>query len=197
MTTNMRTVIAALILSGVLHAEAYQIRPSEAGRFALTVEKTGLYRGKKHLFLFQKFEGRLDFDAQKPEASKIELTIDANSLVCKDDWVSANDLKKVMETALDDMLSVKKFPSMTFVSAAIQAQGADKYQAQGTLTLRGIAKPASVTVTLDGSNPAALRLQGSAVIRLTDYKLKPPSALLGAIGTKNEMTLNFTLIATK
>jgi hypothetical protein len=42
-----------------------------------------------------------------------------------------------------------------------------------------------------------LRLTGSAKIRLTDYKLKPPSAILGAIGTKDEMTLNFTISAAK
>ncbi len=193
----MRTLIAAIILCGVVHAEAYEIRPSESGRLALTVEKTGLYRGKKHLFLFQKFDGRLDLDSGRPEASKIELNVDSGSLVCKDDWVSAGDLKKVEQTALDDMLAVKQHPAMTFVSTAIQPLGGDKYEAQGTLTIRGLTKPATVSVALDASNPAMLRLQGSAIIRLTDYKLKPPSALLGAIGTKNEMTLNFTLVANK
>ena len=37
--------------------------------------------------------------------------------------------------------------------------------------------------------------EGAATVRLTDYQLKPPSALLGAIGTKNEMTVSFTLKA--
>ena len=193
----MRTLIAAVILSGIAHAEAYEIRPVESARLALTVEKTGLYRGKKHLFLFQKFDGRLDFDAAKPETSKIELNIDSRSLVCKDDWVSAGDLKKVEQTALDDMLAVKQHPAMMFVSTAILPLGGGKYEAQGLLTIRGLPKPVTVTVALDGSNPAMLRLQGNAIVRLTDYKLKPPSALLGAIGTKNEMTLNFTVVATK
>jgi polyisoprenoid-binding protein YceI len=193
----MRTLIATLLFAGIVHAEAFEIHPAEAARLALTVEKTGLYRGKKHLFLFQKFDGRLDFDTAKPETSKIELTIDARSLICKDDWVSASDLKKIEQTAFDDMLAVKQYPSMTFVSTAIRPLGGDKYEALGTLTLRGVAKPVTVTVALDASNPTMLRLQGSATVRLTDFKLKPPSALLGTIGTKNEMALNFTVVATK
>ncbi len=42
----MRTLIVALLLAGIVHAEAYEIRPAESTRIALTVEKTGLYRGK-------------------------------------------------------------------------------------------------------------------------------------------------------
>jgi hypothetical protein len=36
-------------------------------------------------------------------------------------------------------------------------------------------------------------LSGHAVVRLKDYGLKPPTAALGTIGTKNEMTVEFSL----
>ena len=67
----------------------------------------------------------------------------------------------------------------------------------GALRLRDIPKPAIFTAHLNAANPAQLRLDGSANVRLTDYKLKPPSAILGAIGTKDEMTLNFVVTAVK
>ena len=35
--------------------------------------------------------------------------------------------------------------------------------------------------------------EGKATVKLSDYKLKPVSALLGAIGTRNEMTVSFVL----
>ncbi len=190
-----RLLIAILCSVSYLSGASYSVGPAASSRFALIVEKTGLYRGKKHLFLFEKYDGRLDFDAAKPEASKIQLTIDSRSLICKDDWVSTGDLKKVQQTALDDMLAASRYPSMTFASSSIRSLGGDRYEVMGTLTLRDLVKPATVAAQLDATNPAALRLEGSATIRLSDYKLKPPSALLGAIGTKNEMTLNFTLIA--
>ena len=37
-------------------------------------------------------------------------------------------------------------------------------------------------------------MAGRAVVRLKDYALKPPSAALGTIGTKNEMTVEFLLL---
>jgi polyisoprenoid-binding protein YceI len=194
----MRTLILALaIVLPAAAAEPYEIHAASSGRLALTVEKTGLYRGEKHFFLFEKYDGRLLFDPQKPEASQVQLTIDSRSLICKDDWVSAGDLKKVQQTALDDMLAVKQYPMMTFASTSIKPLGGDRYDAQGTLTIRGLPKPILMTVQLNAADPKALRIDGSATIKLSDYNLKPPSALLGAIGTKNEMALAFSVIATK
>lgn len=193
----MKALLLGLLSVSAIFADNFEIRPAEAARLALTVEKTGLYRGKKHLFLFREYQGRLEFDPQKPEASKIQLNIDSRSLICKDDWLSADDLKNVQEVALNDMLAAQRYPEMTFSGQSIKAVGADRFEVQGVLTIRGIAKPVLVQVQLQSTGPEALRLEGSAVVKLKDYNLKPPSALLGLIGTKNEMTLDFTVIATK
>ncbi len=194
---DMRSLFVTVLLALPLAAETYEIRPTESTKVALTVEKTGLYSGKKHLFLFTQYQGNLDLDLQQPQAAKIQLQIDSRSLVCKDTWVSAGDLKKIEQTALEDMLAAKQHPSMSFTGAAIKPLAADRFEVQGTLTIRGIAKPALVIVQLNAADPKALLLEGSAIIRLKDYNLKPPSALLGAIGTKNEMTLAFTVIAAR
>jgi polyisoprenoid-binding protein YceI len=61
----------------------------------------------------------------------------------------------------------------------------------GNLTIRNITNPVTVAVVYKGGET----FEGSAKVRLTDYKLKPPSALLGAIGTKDEMTVTFRLKA--
>lgn len=189
------TVIAFLTLCGLAAAASFEVAPRPGAQLALTVEKTGLYHGKKHLFLFEKYRGTLVFSAQKPEESKIELTIDSRSAVCKDDWVGSGDLKKIMETTFEDMLAVKQFPTMTFVSSSIRPIGANQFEAQGTLTIRNTPKPVTVNVQLDATDRAKLRLRGGAKIHLKDYGLKPPSALLGAIGTKEEMSLAFEIAA--
>ena len=190
-----RTIIAFLALCGVAVAASYEVAPAPGTQLALTVEKTGFYRGKKHLFLFENYRGSLAFDPHRPEGSKIELVIDSRSVVCKDDWVSSGDLKKIMETTFEDMLAVKQFPSLTFVSASIRPLGGNQFEVQGTLTIRNRPKPVTVVVQLDAGDPAQLRLRGSARISLKDYSLKPPSALLGAIGTKDEMSLAFEIAA--
>ena len=63
------------------------------------------------------------------------------------------------------------------------------------LVIRGISKPVEVNVQLRSANPTMLWVEGSATIRLSDYGLKPPSAILGAVGTEDAMALNFRLAA--
>ena len=116
---------------------------------ALTVEKTGLMRGRKHLFLFPKFQGSLDFDAAHPENSQVRLQIESASADCKDDWVSMKDLRKIQETALEDMLAAKKYPLITFVSKSVRSAGGNRYNVAGTLTIRDVSKDELVLVELD------------------------------------------------
>ena len=115
--------------------------------------------------------------------------------LCKDAWVSAKDLRKISQVALEDMLAANRYPTMTFTSSEIKALGGDRYVAQGMLVIRGISKPVEVNVQLRSANPTMLWVEGSARIRLSDYGLKPPSAILGAIGTEDAMALNFRLAA--
>jgi len=190
-----RVVTVFLTLTGIALAATYEVRPEKDTSFALTVAKTGLMRGKKHLFLFERFQGTLQYDSQHPETAGIQLTIDSRSALCKDAWVSAKDLRKISQVALEDMLAATRYPTMTFTSSEIKALGGDRYVAQGMLVIRGISKPVEVNVQLRSANPTMLWVEGSATIRLSDYGLKPPSAILGAIGTEDAMALDFRLAA--
>ena len=177
-----------------LHGEAnrYAIAPAPGTQLSLEVYKTGLMSGKKHFFLFEKFHGELRYDPQQPATSSVRLEIDAASAVCKDTWVSPGDLRKVQAAALHDMLAADRFPRLTFTSTRLAAAGPGRYDIEGTLTIREIAKPAVVHVRVDAGS--ALRIEGDAEVKLRDYGLKPPGAALGAIGTKNEMKVSFVLL---
>lgn len=192
----IRLSTAVLACSLFADGESFVLKPTETARLELTVEKTGLMSGKKHLFVFDRWSGTLQFIPGKPQEAVVSLTIQANSIRCLDTWVSAKDLRKIEETALKDMLAAERYPQITFRSESIsQTKDAD-YQMQGRLTIRDLAKPVTVSVTMEPGAAESLRFLGKASIRLSDYGLKPPSAILGAIGTKNEMTLGFALVAT-
>ncbi|MBC7928487.1 MAG: YceI family protein, partial [Bryobacteraceae bacterium] len=119
----------------------------------------------------------------------VTLRIAAASLVCRDTWVSQKDLAKITKAALDDMLASKQHPMILFQSRTI-TQTAGQYTVDGDLTIRDVAKPARIVVSREGN-----RFRGESVIRLKDYNLKPPSAALGAVGTRNEMQFSFDLSA--
>jgi polyisoprenoid-binding protein YceI len=197
----MRTNLAFLPLlilwtptSARAEAATYEIRPAATSHLELTVEKTGFLRGKKHLFTFDRYEGTLTFDPSNPEAATVSLSIESASALCRDTWVSAKDLKSIQEYAVKDMLAVERYPKITFRSASVRRAG-DGYEASGTLTIRDVSKPAVVAARWSPAG-SGISIKGTSRIRLTDFKLKPPTAALGTIGTKDEMLFDFSLDAT-
>jgi len=183
-------LVYCLLVTALFSADTRNLRvaPAPGTRFALEVEKTGLMSGKKHLFLFERYSGILQLDQAHPERSSIQLDIEARSAVLKDDWVSAKDAKKIAETAQMEMMDSAKYPSLKFISTNIVSKGNGAYEVRGDLTIRNITRQVLVLVNeKDGA------CEGTAKVKLTDFKLKPPSALLGAIGTKDEMTVSFLL----
>jgi len=168
-----------------------EIAPSAENRISLEVAKTGLLSGKKHLFVLEKYSGRVELDKSNPDKSRVELTMDPASLLVKDDWLSAKDAKKVQEEASVKMLAVNQFREMTFRSTSVRSIAIDRYTVEGMLTIRGIARPVTLEVTMRD-----YRFEGSGVFKMSSYGLKPPSAALGAVGTKDEMTVRFQLVAT-
>jgi hypothetical protein len=54
--------------------EVYEIHPVPGTLMELTVEKTGLLSGKKHLFNFTEYRGMLMFDHDAPDRSVVTLS---------------------------------------------------------------------------------------------------------------------------
>lgn len=94
------------------------------------------------------------------------------------------------------MLAADRFPQITFRSDLVRRAEVADHQVRGLLAIRDLAKPVSVSVTMKPDGGESVRFDGTASVRLSDYGLKSPSAILGAIGTKNEMMLRFSLVAT-
>src|SRR6185369_4568027 len=161
----MKTIL--LLLAATL-APAYQVdtmelRPSPGNRFALEVDKTGLLRGKTHIFVFGKYSGAAEYNSQKPELSKVHFEIDAKSIVCEDTWVSDKDKVKIMKAAQEDMLAADKYPQITFVSNHVTAKGPGQFEVTGTLSIRGMVQPATVTVTRNAD-----AYDGASVVNMKD-----------------------------
>jgi polyisoprenoid-binding protein YceI len=181
-------IVLCLTASVSAQSQRYELRPNDSNKLELRVAKTGLYRGKVHVFVFPEYTGTLLFDPQKPEASQVNLTISARDIKLTDTWLSEKDFKSVQEYALKDMLAAEKYSDITFTSTAVRTIDPTHFEVHGTLTIRGRAKPTVLNV-----ETAEKRFQGEATIRLTDYGLKPPKAALGLIGTENEMRFFFSI----
>ncbi len=188
---------AFLLAAAMLSAETYSIQPQPGSEFHLYILKTGpIMGGKKHDIVFERYQGKLDYDPAAPEKSHVELSIETASLVVKDDWVKQSQRKDIYDEAVGrNGLESNKHPTMRFVSAAIE-KAPNGFTARGTLTIRGIQKPAVLNVTA-AAEAGRLFVTGTAKVKLTDYGIKPPKAALGLIGTRDDMDVSFRVLATR
>jgi polyisoprenoid-binding protein YceI len=176
----------------------YEIRPSTESTFILEVFKTGLLTGKKHLLFFEQYAGEIDYNRERPEGSTVRLTVQASSVTCQDPWIKSKDRrKKIAEVAVNDMMAANQYPQLNFCSTRVTSQAKGQYEIEGSLTVRGIAKPVTLHAAVRPVGEHRLELDGDAQIDLKDYGIKPPSVLLGVVGTKSKMTLRFLTWAEK
>jgi len=69
--------------------------------------------------------------------------------------------------------------------------GKKAFSVKGNLTLAGIHRPVIMQATLYTSGPGKLAFEGSQQIKMTDYGVKPPTALFGTIKVNPDITINF------
>ncbi|MBM3763558.1 MAG: YceI family protein [Acidobacteria bacterium] len=148
------------------------IAPAPGNFIRLEVLKTGLMKGKKHIFEFPVFKG-----VAQRNPNRYEISLDARRIECKDDWLKASDLKKVSEYAVKDMLDAERFPEILYKSES------------GLLTIRGKSAPVGVAYEEKSRNV----FEGTATVDMRLFGLKPPSAALGAVGTDPWMKLSFRI----
>jgi polyisoprenoid-binding protein YceI len=173
----------------------YTISPSADSTIAIEVFKTGLRRRKKHILFFETFKGELCYFADRPEASRVNLTIDTASVVCRDQWLKARKQRAVTRYARDAALEAPTHPEIRFVSTRISAKLLRGYVVEGELKIRGIGRIVRVNIVISPRRNDSFQLDGDAAVCLTDFGIRPPSAMLGLVGTKNEGLVRLLLWA--
>ena len=63
----------------------------------------------------------------------------------------------------------------------------------GKLTINGVEKEITMNATMSG-DAAALKAVGSVKLKMTDFGIKPVTALMGTIRTGDEVTVKFELV---
>ena len=65
------------------------------------------------------------------------------------------------------------------------------------LTIAGVTNKIDVNVSGKVNADGTIKLSGSKKIKMTDYKIKPPTALLGSLTTGNDVEIVFTVVLKK
>ena len=93
---------------------------------------------------FQKTSGTIATNGSDPASATIDATIDATS-------VDTRVEKRDMHLKSPEFLDVAKYPTITFKSTKVEAEGPNKWKVTGDLTLHGVTKP--VVLDVEGSGP--------------------------------------------
>lgn len=112
---------------------------------------------------FNKVSGSFSIDPAKPEATAIDIKVDADSI----DTANAGRDKHLRT---QDFFSVKEFPEMTFKSTSAKKGEGESIAVTGDLTFRGITK--SITVPITHTGQATSKRGGSVAGFETTFTIK-------------------------
>ncbi len=119
-------------------------------------------------------------------------------------YVAAKSLKsehESMDNRTYKTIKADQYPKISYklISAIITIIQKSKYliKATGELTITGVTKAIIMDVTATVNPDNTINCTGFKKIQLTDYNIKPPSFMLGAMKVKNNLTIQFNLIYKK
>ncbi len=134
------SLAAALVLASAFPALAADTFVVDKGHSELGFQVTHLgiskVRGR-----FNDFEGQIQIDAAKPEASSVQFTIKAAS-------VDTGHQKRDADLKATDggFFEVEKHPTITFKSTKVEPKGKDLFSVTGDFTMHGVTKPLTLPV---------------------------------------------------
>jgi len=148
------------------------------------------------------------------KASSIEAAIEVDESFVKTTTVASTSLKKVqvkvpvrnlkcgngkMDNNLYKALKADDAPEISYILATFDVvPGAEKdsftVKAVGALTVAGTEKTVNMDVTAARLPDGGVRAEGALALLMTDFGVKPPTALLGTLRTDNKITVKFSLL---
>lgn len=118
---------------------------------------------------FHSFEANIEADPSDLTSANIQLSIDLASIDTRNE-----DRDNHVRSA--DFFDVEQFPKMTFQSTNIVKKSDDEYAVTGDLTLHGVTRPETFTVTFEGAGKdpwgnEKVGFSGTGIVKRSDYGL--------------------------
>lgn len=205
----MRSLAGSLVIVSVALATAATAAPADytidaaQSKIEVHTKKAGLLSrlGHTHHILATRLEGTVHADAEKIDASKLDLTVQAPSLTVADTGLSQKDRNAVQSNMQGaQVLDVARFPTIRFRTESVNGEAAGPSTwtvvLTGPLSLHGVEKPLKLKtdVVVDGDR---LTATGEVKLSQREFGIKPFRAALGAVGVADGVTVTFRIVAHK
>jgi polyisoprenoid-binding protein YceI len=178
----------------------YRLDP-DPSRFTVQAFASGMlsFLGHSPTFAVRDYDGEIRLDAQALADMWLQVSVRADSLKLLNQ-VRPADRADIEGRMRQEVLETAAYPEIQFESGSVTGSqtGQGQYQLRigGRLALHGVTHPHEVDARLlvydDG-----IRLIGETGLQLSDYRIRPVTALGGSIKLKDQLRLTFDLAAWK
>ena len=100
--------------------------------------------------------------------------------------------KEGLDKNMHKALKVEKFPDITFKLARLEG-ASGSLRGVGTLRIAGVEREVVLPLTIE-QRGNTLAVKGKLPLLMTDYGIKPPTALLGMLKTDPKVTVTFETV---
>jgi polyisoprenoid-binding protein YceI len=157
------------------------------------------FLGHSPTFAVRDFQGEIRWGPTDSNDAGVEVIVGANSLELTDK-VRPADREEIQGRMRREVLETAVYPEIRYGADEIAAEAVteDHYRVRiaGSLTLHGV----SNRQTVDGEMLVyddGVRLGGEFSLRLSDFRIRPVTALGGSIRLRDDLRLSFDIVAWK
>ena len=105
--------------------------------------------------------------------------------------------EKLMDTKTYEAFDADKNPKILFKSTdvnSLKVEGNDiNVSVTGNMTIAGVTKKVTLSALGKVIKPGVYEFKGSIPVKMTDYKMKPPTAMLGVMKVSDDIKLKYTV----
>lgn len=129
--------------------------------------------------------GSFVIDSTDVTKSSFDINIDVTK-------VNTDSTKRDEHLRGPDFFSVQQFPTATFKSTSVKDAGGGKLDVTGNLTLRGVTKPVSLTMTKTGEGDRGARFgyragfEGTVTLKRSDFGI---TYMMDGLGDEVQLTI--------
>ncbi|MBB5046450.1 polyisoprenoid-binding protein YceI [Rhodopseudomonas rhenobacensis] len=132
-----------VVVSNAAEASSWKVDPARS-----QIGFSGTQTGERFQGKFGRYQATIDFDPAAPEGGHAVIAIELGS-------ATTGDKQRDQALPGEDWFDVSRFPTATFEAKRFVAKGGNAYEAQGTLSLRGVSRDLVLPFTLDTKDGVA------------------------------------------
>lgn len=178
----MLLLVSFICITGFTQAQSFRINPKISTMTIYGTTNVHNFKSK-----VEQIKGELVVDHSK-KIQELNVEIPVHSIKSGESG---------MDNKTYEAFNDKKYPTITFKLVevtSLQIKGDDiDATVTGNLTMAGATRRISFKTSGKNTKPGAYEFKGSIALKMTDFKMKPPTAMLGVMKVGDAVTLKYDI----